>query len=89
MEWDLKSVLNLIQTINDYYVENKHDLTVGHIDIIRENLSLDLWTLSNNKKYIYKKILSKYIRTIVGHSYLYWEIEEAIQGFCQACSDGT
>jgi len=27
VEWDLKSVSNLIQTINDYYVENKHDLT--------------------------------------------------------------
>jgi hypothetical protein len=27
IEWDLKGVSNLIQTINDYYVENKHDLT--------------------------------------------------------------
>jgi hypothetical protein len=27
VEWDLKSVSNFIQTINDYYVENKHDLT--------------------------------------------------------------
>ena len=27
MEWDLKRIPNLIQTINDYYVENKHDLT--------------------------------------------------------------
>ena len=38
---------------------------------------------------IKKKILSIYIRTTVGHIYLYREIEEAIQGFCQACSDGT
>jgi hypothetical protein len=36
-----------------------------------------------------KKILSIYIRTTVGHIYLYREIEEAIQGFCQACSNGT
>ena len=35
------------------------------------------------------KILSIYIRTTVGHISLYREIEEAIQGFCQACSDGT
>jgi hypothetical protein len=27
MEWDLKLFSNLIQTINDYYLENKHDLT--------------------------------------------------------------
>ncbi|KAG5222298.1 RNA polymerase beta' chain [Salix suchowensis] len=38
---------------------------------------------------IKKKILSIYIRTTVGHIYLYREIEEAIQGFSQACSDGT
>nr|YP_009711551.1 RNA polymerase beta' subunit [Homalium ceylanicum]QGA47093.1 RNA polymerase beta' subunit [Homalium ceylanicum] len=38
---------------------------------------------------IKKKILSIYIRTTVGHISLYREIEEAIQGFCQACSDGT
>jgi len=25
MEWDLKRVSNLIQMINDYYIENKHD----------------------------------------------------------------
>nr|QGU84060.1 RNA polymerase beta' subunit [Flacourtia inermis] len=38
---------------------------------------------------IKKKILSIYIRTTVGHISLYREIEEAIQGFCQACSYGT
>nr|YP_009711468.1 RNA polymerase beta' subunit [Homalium stenophyllum]QGA47010.1 RNA polymerase beta' subunit [Homalium stenophyllum] len=38
---------------------------------------------------IKKKILSIYIRTTVGHISLYREIEEAIQGFCQACSDDT
>nr|QGU84318.1 RNA polymerase beta' subunit [Casearia velutina] len=38
---------------------------------------------------IKKKILSIYIRTTVGHISLYREIEEAIQGFCQAYSDGT
>jgi hypothetical protein len=27
VEWDLKRVSNLIQTINDYGVENTHDLT--------------------------------------------------------------
>jgi hypothetical protein len=27
VEWDLKRVLNIIQTINNYYVENKYDLT--------------------------------------------------------------
>jgi len=27
MEWDLKMISNLIQTINDYYVEKKDDLT--------------------------------------------------------------
>jgi len=27
VELDLKGVSNFIQTINDYYVENKHDLT--------------------------------------------------------------
>nr|QWY88273.1 RNA polymerase beta' subunit [Leplaea cedrata] len=36
-----------------------------------------------------KKILSIYIRTTVGHISLYREIEEAIQGFCRACSYGT
>nr|YP_010576419.1 RNA polymerase beta' subunit [Antidesma bunius]UZN43960.1 RNA polymerase beta' subunit [Antidesma bunius] len=36
-----------------------------------------------------KKILCIYIRTTVGHISLYREIEEAIQGFCQACSNGT
>nr|YP_009651577.1 RNA polymerase beta' subunit [Heptacodium miconioides]QCY72168.1 RNA polymerase beta' subunit [Heptacodium miconioides]URQ21231.1 RNA polymerase beta' subunit [Heptacodium miconioides] len=35
-----------------------------------------------------KEILSIYIRTTVGHISLYREIEEAIQGFCQACSYG-
>nr|YP_010696311.1 RNA polymerase beta' subunit [Hymenidium hedinii]WCF69089.1 RNA polymerase beta' subunit [Hymenidium hedinii] len=34
---------------------------------------------------IKKEILSIYIRTTVGHIYIYREIEEAIQGFCQAC----
>uniref|UniRef100_UPI0030E405EC RNA polymerase beta' subunit n=1 Tax=Camellia crassicolumna TaxID=1407748 RepID=UPI0030E405EC len=38
---------------------------------------------------IKKKILSIYIRTTVGHISLYREIEEAIQGFCQACSYST
>nr|YP_009473877.1 RNA polymerase beta [Flacourtia indica]YP_009742741.1 RNA polymerase beta' subunit [Flacourtia jangomas]AVK40541.1 RNA polymerase beta [Flacourtia indica]QGU84660.1 RNA polymerase beta' subunit [Flacourtia indica]QID91102.1 RNA polymerase beta' subunit [Flacourtia jangomas] len=38
---------------------------------------------------IKKKILSIYIRTTVGHISLYREIEEAIQGFCQACSYGN
>nr|QXF60429.1 RNA polymerase beta' subunit [Baccaurea ramiflora] len=32
-----------------------------------------------------KEILCIYIRTTVGHISLYREIEEAIQGFCQAC----
>jgi hypothetical protein len=27
MKWDLKGVSKLIQIINDYNVENKHDLT--------------------------------------------------------------
>nr|YP_010411211.1 RNA polymerase beta' subunit [Psilopeganum sinense]UQJ72590.1 RNA polymerase beta' subunit [Psilopeganum sinense] len=35
------------------------------------------------------EILSIYIRTTVGHISLYREIEEAIQGFCRACSYGT
>nr|QWY89204.1 RNA polymerase beta' subunit [Testulea gabonensis] len=38
---------------------------------------------------IKKKLLCIYIRTTVGHISLYREIEEAIQGFYQACSDGT
>nr|QUJ10177.1 RNA polymerase beta' subunit [Primula wilsonii] len=38
---------------------------------------------------IKKEILSTYIRTTVGHISLYREIEEAIQGFCQACSYST
>nr|YP_009309355.1 RNA polymerase beta' subunit [Pogostemon stellatus]AKM21415.1 RNA polymerase beta' subunit [Pogostemon stellatus] len=38
---------------------------------------------------IKKEILFLYIRTTVGHIYLYREIEEAIQGFSQACSYGT
>nr|YP_010546250.1 RNA polymerase beta' subunit [Primulina cardaminifolia]UYI29765.1 RNA polymerase beta' subunit [Primulina cardaminifolia] len=38
---------------------------------------------------IKKEILLIYIRTTVGHIYLYREIEEAIQGFSQACSYGT
>lgn len=38
---------------------------------------------------IKKDILFIYIRTTVGHIYLYREIEEAIQGFCRVCSDGT
>nr|YP_009418350.1 DNA-directed RNA polymerase beta' subunit [Pyrenaria oblongicarpa]ASM44404.1 DNA-directed RNA polymerase beta' subunit [Pyrenaria oblongicarpa] len=38
---------------------------------------------------IKKEILSIYIRTTVGHISLYREIEEAIQGFCQACSYST
>nr|YP_009578040.1 RNA polymerase beta' subunit [Gonocaryum lobbianum]QBK32657.1 RNA polymerase beta' subunit [Gonocaryum lobbianum] len=37
---------------------------------------------------IKKEILFIYIRTTVGHISLYQEIEEAIQGFCQACSYG-
>nr|QWL15436.1 RNA polymerase beta' subunit [Aragoa abietina]QWL15521.1 RNA polymerase beta' subunit [Aragoa cleefii] len=36
-----------------------------------------------------KEILFLYIRTTVGHISLYREIEEAIQGFSQACSSGT
>nr|YP_009441071.1 RNA polymerase beta' subunit [Adenophora divaricata]ARO35048.1 RNA polymerase beta' subunit [Adenophora divaricata] len=35
---------------------------------------------------IKKEILYIYIRTTVGHISLFREIEEAIQGFCQACS---
>nr|YP_009338075.1 RpoC1 [Campanula punctata]AMR74033.1 RpoC1 [Campanula punctata]QOL12344.1 RNA polymerase beta' subunit [Campanula takesimana] len=35
---------------------------------------------------IKKEILYIYIRTTVGHISLYRELEEAIQGFCQACS---
>jgi hypothetical protein len=27
VEWDMKRVSNLIQTINDYYVESKYNLT--------------------------------------------------------------
>nr|BDY09211.1 RNA polymerase subunit beta' [Lysimachia foenum-graecum] len=38
---------------------------------------------------IKKKILYTYIRTTVGHISLYREIEEAIQGFCRACSYST
>nr|YP_010976313.1 RNA polymerase beta' subunit [Myosoton aquaticum]UFH81894.1 RNA polymerase beta' subunit [Myosoton aquaticum]WNX95114.1 RNA polymerase beta' subunit [Myosoton aquaticum]WNX95280.1 RNA polymerase beta' subunit [Myosoton sp. XL-2023a] len=38
---------------------------------------------------IKKEIILIYIRTTVGHIYLYREIEEAIQGFCRACSYGT
>nr|YP_010024806.1 RNA polymerase beta' subunit [Colobanthus pulvinatus]YP_010024889.1 RNA polymerase beta' subunit [Colobanthus nivicola]QOQ35105.1 RNA polymerase beta' subunit [Colobanthus pulvinatus]QOQ35188.1 RNA polymerase beta' subunit [Colobanthus nivicola] len=38
---------------------------------------------------IKKDILFIYIRTTVGHIYLYREIEEAIQGFCRACSYGN
>nr|YP_010211174.1 RNA polymerase beta' subunit [Paraboea filipes]UBD09058.1 RNA polymerase beta' subunit [Paraboea filipes] len=38
---------------------------------------------------IKKEIFFIYIRTTVGHIYLYREIEEAIQGFSQACSYGT
>nr|YP_010006686.1 RNA polymerase beta' subunit [Passiflora cerradensis]QNR05453.1 RNA polymerase beta' subunit [Passiflora cerradensis] len=36
-----------------------------------------------------KQNLCIYIRTTVGNISFYREIEEAIQGFCQACSDGT
>nr|WKK48653.1 RNA polymerase beta' subunit [Rotala rotundifolia] len=36
-----------------------------------------------------KEILCIYLRTTVGHIYLFREIEEAIQGFCRACSYGT
>nr|QZR91617.1 RNA polymerase beta' subunit [Emblica officinalis]WAX37849.1 RNA polymerase beta' subunit [Emblica officinalis] len=36
-----------------------------------------------------KGILCIYIRTTVGHISFYREIEEAIQGFCQACSNDT
>nr|YP_010269734.1 RNA polymerase beta' subunit [Ardisia fordii]UFP90443.1 RNA polymerase beta' subunit [Ardisia sieboldii]UFP90617.1 RNA polymerase beta' subunit [Ardisia argenticaulis]UIG87574.1 RNA polymerase beta' subunit [Ardisia fordii] len=38
---------------------------------------------------IKKEILYTYIRTTVGHISLYREIEEAIQGFCRACSYST
>nr|YP_010686431.1 RNA polymerase beta' subunit [Cyclamen cyprium]WBR35338.1 RNA polymerase beta' subunit [Cyclamen cyprium] len=38
---------------------------------------------------IKKEILYTYIRTTVGHISLYREIEEAIQGFCRACSYNT
>nr|YP_010580981.1 RNA polymerase beta' subunit [Sarracenia alata]UZT27302.1 RNA polymerase beta' subunit [Sarracenia alata] len=38
---------------------------------------------------IKKEILYRYIRTTVGHISLYREIEEAIQGFCRACSYST
>nr|UTM05943.1 RNA polymerase beta subunit [Bougainvillea stipitata var. grisebachiana] len=36
-----------------------------------------------------KEILFTYIRTTVGHISIYREMEEAIQGFCRACSYGT
>uniref|UniRef100_UPI0030FF1EFE RNA polymerase beta' subunit n=1 Tax=Bergenia emeiensis TaxID=885520 RepID=UPI0030FF1EFE len=36
-----------------------------------------------------KKMICIYIRTTVGHISLYREIEEAIQGFCRACSYRT
>lgn len=36
-----------------------------------------------------KEIPCIYIRTTVGHISFYREIEEAIQGFCRACSEGT
>nr|YP_010475387.1 RNA polymerase beta' subunit [Corydalis incisa]UVH69674.1 RNA polymerase beta' subunit [Corydalis incisa]WDA92155.1 RNA polymerase beta' subunit [Corydalis incisa] len=36
-----------------------------------------------------KEIPCLYIRTTVGHISFYREIEEAIQGFCRACSEGT
>nr|YP_009669226.1 RNA polymerase subunit beta [Korupodendron songweanum]QCW94224.1 RNA polymerase subunit beta [Korupodendron songweanum] len=36
-----------------------------------------------------KEILYIYIRTTIGHISLFREIEEAIQGFCRACSFGT
>nr|YP_009669643.1 RNA polymerase subunit beta [Qualea grandiflora]QCW94927.1 RNA polymerase subunit beta [Qualea grandiflora] len=36
-----------------------------------------------------KEILWIYIRTTIGHISLFREIEEAIQGFCRACSFGT
>nr|YP_010504495.1 RNA polymerase beta' subunit [Chrysosplenium giraldianum]UXE33212.1 RNA polymerase beta' subunit [Chrysosplenium giraldianum] len=36
-----------------------------------------------------KQIICIYIRTTVGHISLYREIEEAIQGFCRACSYHT
>nr|YP_010898311.1 RNA polymerase subunit beta' [Micranthes octopetala]WHL46764.1 RNA polymerase subunit beta' [Micranthes octopetala] len=36
-----------------------------------------------------KEIICIYIRTTVGHISLYREIEEAIQGFCRACSYRT
>nr|QVL25133.1 RNA polymerase beta' subunit [Garrettia siamensis] len=38
---------------------------------------------------IKKELLFLYIRTTVGHISLYREIEEAVQGFSQACSYGT
>nr|YP_010503486.1 RNA polymerase beta' subunit [Chrysosplenium lanuginosum]QSH55681.1 RNA polymerase beta' subunit [Chrysosplenium lanuginosum]UXE32034.1 RNA polymerase beta' subunit [Chrysosplenium lanuginosum] len=38
---------------------------------------------------IKKQIICIYIRTTVGHISLYREIEEAIQGFCRACSYRT
>nr|QGT34347.1 RNA polymerase beta [Utricularia amethystina] len=38
---------------------------------------------------IKKEIIFLYIRTTVGHISLYREIEEAMQGFSQACSYGT
>nr|QBC71337.1 RNA polymerase beta subunit [Anacampseros filamentosa] len=41
------------------------------------------------KRSVKKEILFIYIRTTVGYISLYREIEEAIQGFCRACSYGT
>nr|YP_009716125.1 RNA polymerase beta subunit [Atriplex centralasiatica]QGL09250.1 RNA polymerase beta subunit [Atriplex centralasiatica] len=38
------------------------------------------------KRSVKKEIFFIYIRTTVGHISLYREIEEAIQGFCQACA---
>nr|YP_009926653.1 RNA polymerase beta' subunit [Lophopyxis maingayi]QNK04945.1 RNA polymerase beta' subunit [Lophopyxis maingayi] len=40
-------------------------------------------------KSLKKEILCIYIRTTVGHIYLYQKIEEAIKGFCQARSEDT
>nr|YP_010738005.1 RNA polymerase beta' subunit [Pachysandra axillaris]WEQ92414.1 RNA polymerase beta' subunit [Pachysandra axillaris] len=40
-------------------------------------------------KSIKKEILCIYIRTTVGHIFFYRKIEEAVQGFCRACSYGT
>ncbi|KAJ8428952.1 hypothetical protein Cgig2_009823 [Carnegiea gigantea] len=71
---------------NNNYKYTKESFFCNSYDAIgayhQKRINLDIRSVK-------KEILFIYIRTTVGHIYLYREIKEGIQGFYRACSYGT